>query len=193
MDEVLQGIAAVFYLLQKIFLSLAERARYRKADTIAQHWRVVSWIVYLIGLPAWVIIFVFWHNWIAAFVEASGLPAMLLGLVIAWRGSKERSPPWLTRIAWVCAGLGLLVSLYDFGGMRTFNQWLEVILSASFLIGTLQLAHGHAMGYLWYVLMHVACGWLMWIQGYPWLFAQQIASLIFILDAYLMSRRHTSF
>lgn len=31
--------------------------------------------------------------------------------------------------------------------------------------------------------------WLMWIDDYPWLFVQQIASLGFIVDAYLVARR----
>ncbi len=189
MDIWLQWIGGVFYLLQKILLSLAERANLRGDRRAEKQLRIVSWIAYMIGLPPWVIIFISWRNWIAAVVEASGLPAMVLGLVIAWKGSEERSPTWLRVFAWACAGIGLVVSLVDLGGLTRFTQGLEIALVAGFLIGTIELARQRTSGYLWYVLMHVSCGWLMWIQGYPWLFVQQLVSLIFIADAYAMTRR----
>lgn len=116
---------------------------------------------------------------------------MLLGLVMAFRGTTKDPPAWLNRLAFVCAPFGLAVSCYDFGGLKTLNQWLEIGLVAGFLIGTYQLARDRASGYLWFVLMHVSCGWLMYIQGYPWLVAQQIASLGFILDAYVTRRQRT--
>lgn len=184
MHQVLQVLGGGFYLLNKIFLWLAERKKRRGEQAGARKWRIASWAVYLVGLPPWVIIFVSWRNWIAASVEASGAPAMLLGLVIALRGTAEDPPQWLDRIALVCIPLGFAYSLYDFGGLNTFNQWLEIGLVVGYLVGTYQLAKERATGYLWYVLMHVTCGWLMWIQGYPWLFLQQLISFVFIADAY---------
>ncbi|MEK7164438.1 MAG: hypothetical protein AAB779_00665, partial [Patescibacteria group bacterium] len=144
--------------------------------------------VYLAGLPPWVTIFVGSRNWIAASVEASGAPAMLLGLIIALRGTTKKPPRWLDHLALICIPLGFSYSLYDFGGLNTLNQWLEIGLVAGFLVGTYLLAKERASGYLWYVLMHISCGWLMWIQDYPWLFIQQAASLVFIADAYRATR-----
>lgn len=190
MHQVLQWLGGGFYLLNKIFLSFSERARNRGDEAIARKWRIASWVVYLAGLPPWVIIFVSWRNWIAASVEASGVPAMLLGLIIALRGTTKNPPRWLDHLALVCIPLGFGYSLYDFGGITTINQWLEIGLVLGFLVGTYLLAKERASGYLWYVLMHVTCGWLMWIQGYPWLFLQQLVSLVFIVDAYRMTQKH---
>ncbi len=188
MHQILQWLGGDFYLLNKVFLSLSEYARKRGNRTKARQWRIFSWIVYLTGLPPWVIIFIDSRNWIAAAVEASGVPAMLLGLVIAVRGINKKPPPLLDRLALVCIPLGFAYSLYDFGGLNTINQWLEIGLVAGFLVGTYLLAKEKPSGYLWYVLMHITCGWLMWIQAYPWLFLQQVISLGFIAAAYRVTR-----
>lgn len=188
MDLLLQWLGGGFYLLNKIFLSVSERAR-RSGDLAnGRRWRIAAWSVYLVGLPAWVILFVLNRNWIAASVEASGVPAMALGLVIAVRGLDAVPPPWLERLALACIPLGFLYSLWDFGGFGTLNQWLETALVVSFLVGTYQLAKERSTGYLWYVAMHVSTGWLMWIQDYPWLCLQQFVSLFFVADAYLVQR-----
>ena len=113
---------------------------------------------------------------------------MLLGLVTALRGTTKNTPRRLDLLAIVCIPLGFAYSLYDFGGLNTINQWLEIGLVVGFLVGTYLLAKERASGYLWYVLMHVTCGWLMWIQGYPWLFLQQVASLGFIVYAYVVTQ-----
>lgn len=192
MHEVLQWLGGGLYLLNKIFLSFAERASFHGADVTSRRWRIASWAVYLIGLPPWVIIFVSWRNWIAAAVEASGAPAMLLGLIIALRGTTQKTPRILHRLAVVCVPLGFAYSLWDFGGLSTLKQWLEIGLVLGFLIGTYQIAKLRPSGYLWFVLMHISCGWLMWIQGYSWLFIQQVVSLVFIADAYYMSHKRTA-
>jgi hypothetical protein len=189
LDQALQLLAGGFYLLNKIFLAFSERARLRKNETRARKWRIASWMVYLAGLPPWVIIFVIWHNWIAASVESSGAPAMLLGLVTAIRGRDKKPPRWLDGLALICIPLGFAYSLYDFGGINTINQWLEIALVAGFLIGTYLLAKEKPYGYLCYVIMHISCGWLMWIQNYPWLFFQQIISLGFVIYAFIMALR----
>ena len=189
MDIFLQVWGGVGYLLNKIFLWFSEHARNGGKNASARKWRIASWAVYLFGLPPWVIIFVMWRNWIAASVETSGAPAMLLGLVLALRGTTSNPPRWLDRLALVCIPLGFGYSLYDFGGITTINQWLEIGLVLGFLVGTYLLAKERASGYLWYVLMHITCGWLMWIQGYPWLFLQQLVSLVFIVDAWRATQK----
>lgn len=189
MDTTLQLIGGIFFLLNKIFLAVSERALIQGATEFSRKWRIASWVVYLIGLPAWVIIFIQWKNWIAAGVEASGAPAMVLGLVIAVQGKDKKPPRWLDYLAIICIPLGFGYSLYDFGGITTINQWLEIGLVLGFLVGTYMLAKENSNGYLWYVLMHTTCGLLMYIQGYPWLLLQQLLSLIFIVDAYQTAKR----
>lgn len=189
MHQVLQWLGGGFYLLNKIFLSFSERTRNRGDEARARIWRIASWAVYLVGLPPWVIIFVSWRNWIAASVEASGAPAMVLGIVIALRGTTKNPPRWLDHLALICIPLGFAYSIYDFGGITTVNQWLEIALVLGFLVGTYLLAKERASGYLWYILMHVSGGLLMWVQSYPWLFLQQLLSLGFIVDAYRITQK----
>lgn len=188
MHQALQWLGGGFYLLNKVFLSFSEYARKRGDESKARRWRIASWIVYLAGLPPWVILFISSRNWIAASVEASGAPAMFLGLIIAIRGKNKSPPRWLDRLAFICIPLGFAYSLYDFGGLNAISQWLETGLALGFLVGTYLLAKEKSSGYLWYVLMHIACGWLMWIQDYPWLCLQQVISLGFIADAYRVAR-----
>lgn len=189
MHVLLQLLGGGLYLLNKVFLAVSERSRRSGQNDTARTWRIAAWSVYILGLPPWVIIFIQERNWIAASVEASGLPSMILGLLIAYRGIDAQPPRWLDRLALICIPLGFLYSLWDFGGFDTLKQWLETILVAGYLIGTYLLAKERGNGYLWYILMHLACGYLMWYQGYPWLAAQQAVSLLFIVDAYATQRR----
>ncbi|MEK7570126.1 MAG: hypothetical protein AAB515_01630 [Patescibacteria group bacterium] len=193
MQAFLQLLGGGCYLLNKIFLSISERKTKSGKIHSARTLRIAAWAVYLVGLPPWVIILIHSHNWIVASVEASGAPAMVLGLIMAIRGQGSKPPRWLNHLAFACIPIGFAVSLYDFGGITTLNQCLEISLVAGFLLGTYQLALQRHSGYLWYLLMHVAGCWLMWIQNYPWLCAQQAISLLFILDAYrVASRRQDS-
>ncbi len=192
MFHALQWLGGGCYLLNKIFLAWTEDAAQRGHDRWANIWRITAWVVYLIGLPPWVIIFVHRQDWIAASVEAGGAPAMVLGLVIAINGSTAKSPVWLDRLAFLCIPIGIGYSLYDFGGLRTFSQVLELGLALGFLTGTYQLAKQDPRGYLWYVLMHISCGWLMANQGFYWLAAQQAVSLLFIIRAYVTAIRRPS-
>lgn len=186
----LQWLAGGFYLLNKVFLSFTERAHAKEKIRLERRLRITAWVTYLIGLPPWVIIFMRQHNWIAASVEASGAPAMLLGLLIAMRGRTYQPPRWLDWLARICIVLGFGYSLYDFGGLTEITQWLEIGLVTGYLVGTYRLAKHHRSGYLWFVLMHVSCGALMLIQGYLWLFWQQVLSLLFIADMYVIHRRY---
>jgi hypothetical protein len=176
----LQWWAGGFYLLNKIFFSRAERTEDKEKK---RKWKIISWVVYLIGLPAWVIIFYYQKDWIAFYVEISGAVIMLLGLAVAWVGIKK-TPKWFVVIGFIAALIGMKYSFQDFGIMTTLDQWLELGISIGFLIGMLLLAFERRSGYLWFVLMNVCCGSLMYIQGHPWLALQQVISLYFVLDAY---------
>ncbi len=189
MDQVLQWLGGGLLLLNKIFFSRAERARKRHQEKLAQEWRIAAWAACLGGITPWVILFFREKNWIAAAMEVGGTPSVLMGLIIAVRGEEKKPPRWLNLLAQACIAVGLGYSLYDFGGLTTPSQGLELVLVAGFLVGTYLLAKEDPRGYLWYVPMHLACGWLMWIQDYPWLALQQAASLLFVADAYWMARQ----
>ena len=189
METLLQIWGGLFYTLNKIFFAFSEQAKARGKLVLYKQWRVGSWVLYLLGLPAWVILLAGKHAWIAAALEAGGGPAMLLGLVTALRGTAKDPPKWLDRLAFYCIVLGLGYSVYDFGGINTLAQWLELGLASGYLVGTYKLAREHSSGYLWYLLMHISCGWLMLVSGYYGLAFQQGLSLVFITDAYRISRR----
>ena len=144
--------------------------------------------MYLIGLPAWIILLIPERNWMVVFVEAGGAPAMFLGLLIALRG-EDKTPKSLDYIARIAAVVGIAISLYDFGGLTTWNQVLELGVTIGFLVGTYLLATKKPAGYVWYLLMNGTCAALMWREDFPWLAVQQVASLGFIIDAYLVEKK----
>jgi len=110
----LQIYAGLFYLLNKIFFSQAERSH---ATSRRRAWRFRSWIVYLTGIPAWVIIFVSEHNWIATSLESGGASAMIMGLIISGKGHGTE-PKWLDTIAKLSVLVGIGLSIYEFGGIK---------------------------------------------------------------------------
>lgn len=180
LDNIMQGIGGGFYLLNKIFLWLSERQENVKSR---RKWRIISWSVYLIGLPAWLIIFYLNRNWIAGCLEASGGPSMILGLLISIKG-EGKAPKWLDYLAITLIIFGISYSLYDFAGITTINQIYEIGVAVGFLIGNYSLAKEKASGYLWFILMHVFAGLLMYQQEYIFLMILQLISLGFIIDAY---------
>ena len=180
----LQIWGGLFCLLNKVFFSQAERS---KTIDDRKIWRIRSWIVYLTGLPAWVVVFVSEHNWIAAGVESGGAPAMLVGLIIALRGHGTE-PKWLDSIAKLSILVGLAVSGYELGGIKNISQFLELGIAAGFLMGTYMMAKDNAQGYLWLMLGNVSCASLMGIEGFYILMTQQLVSLGFVTDAFIVRR-----
>ena len=189
LKDTLQWLGGSLFLLNKIFLSFSERATNKAKDKTSRSFRAIAWLCGVIGLPAWLIIFADLHDWIAGSVEASGLPAVVLAMVMAVKGRDYEPPRWLDRTAILCMILGVGCSLWDFGGLNQLSQWLEVGVAIGFLVGTYMLAKEQPLGYIFYIFMHLCCARLMWIQDYPWLFWQQVASLVFIVDAYYTTRR----
>jgi len=76
MDTALQVWGGGSYLLNKIFFALAEG----KKQNIKRKLKLYGWVIYIIGVPAWVTILLSEKNWIAASIETGGLPSMCLGL-----------------------------------------------------------------------------------------------------------------
>ena len=180
----LQVWGASFYMLNKICYSKAERST---NSVKTRKWQIAAWVVFLVGLPAWVTVFVFEHNWIAAAVEAGGAPAMLVGLIVACCGH-GKAPGWLNQLALVATLIGLGFSIYEFGSIISIRQILELFLSFGFLIGTYRLAKEDLNGYFGFVLGNISCAILMGIEGSQLFMLQQIVSLIFVIDAYRYAR-----
>lgn len=186
----LQVWGGLFYLLNKLFFSIAERSNHIKFQ---QKSRVYAWAAYMTGLPAWVFVFISEHNWIAAAIESSGVPAMIMGLYYALKESREQSyNAWLDYISRFMIILGLGLSIYDFGGLTTFNQLLELGIALGFIFGTYFLAKFKARGYFWFMFGNIAAAALMMRQGYYVLMTQQLLSFGIVLDAYFVRKKKFS-
>jgi len=185
LNLLLQVWGELFYLLNKVFFSRAERSKNNQAK---QKSLFRAWAFYLIGVPAWVIILVSGRNSIAAAIETGGAPAMLVGLINARRG-KGHAPLWLDHFAKLALVIGLGLSLYDLGGLTTLNQLLELGITSGFLMGTYLLSKEKSYGYFWLMVGNITCAWLMGIQAHWLLLAEQTISLGFVFDAYWVQRR----
>lgn len=176
----------VFYLLNKGFFLAADITPNK--DAIRKR-RVWSWIVYIIGLPAWLVILSSKQNYMAAAAEAAGLPAMILGLVNAYHGI-ERKNKWPKYVALAISLIGIIYSWHIFGGFNLFTQYLEIGIVVGFLAGTFFLAEGwYLTGYVCYMFMCVSCAWLMEVEEFPELYWQQIASVIIVFIAFCIRLR----
>ena len=186
MNISLQILGGLCYLLNKIFLSYAEGVR----DN--QKLRVLGWAVYLIGLPAWVIILAIKRDWMAVALEVGSVPAVLLGLTIALKGLEQTSEllkEGVKIFALVLLSVGVVYSLYDYGGITSFSQVLELGIMSGFLMGSHQLAKQNPNGWLWFMLLNSCMGILMAIQGKPILALQQAASFYFAARGFYVSQK----
>ncbi len=181
----MQILGGLFYLLNKIFFCAKERS---SGDEQARLWSIRAWAVYILGLVPWLIILGHKDDWMIVFVEAGGLPSMLLGLVLALKHDKmkRRTEVTLDWFARICAVLGIGYSVYHFGLMTNLTQWYELGGVIGFLVGTYRLAKNHLDGYAWFALMNASVGLLMYTQGYAVLGIQQLLSLVFVIDAYII-------
>ena len=188
MDLVLQLWGGSFYLLNKIFLAMAEG----QGDRTKRKLRILGWVVYLLGVPAWVIILIGKHNWIAASIEAGGVPAMLFGLFNVYQNKTvpNRVLDALTStITYAFVILGVCYSLYDYGGLVAVTQLLEISAMTGFLLGSYLLAKHNRIGWLLFMLMNGSMAALMFIQHKPILTVQQLVSLCFVAYGFRMAVR----
>lgn len=184
MDLVLQIWGGGLYLLNKIFFALAEG----RQATLQRKLRITGWVVYLLGVPAWVIILVSKHDWIAASIEAGGVPAMLFGLYNACRttGAPNRPLDFITSlITYAALIFGVSYSLYDYGGITSGSQILEIGVMIGFLLGSYLLAKKNSCGWLFFMLMNASMATLMMHQHKPLLTIQQMLSLCFVIYGFV--------
>ena len=180
MDLILQIWGGLFYLINKICFAIAEG----KEENRKRHLKIFGWIIYILGVPAWVIILILKSDWIAASIEAGGLPAMIFGLFNVYK-NREKPDRLFDIIAsfstYAFIILGTSYSLYDYGGITSVSQLLEIGVMIGFLLGSYLLAKNNAYGWLFFMLMNVSMGTLMLIQNKPILAFQQMVSLCFVV------------
>ena len=186
MDFVLQLWGGLCYLINKICFALAEGQEERRKRRL----KIIGWIVYILGVPAWVIILILKHNWIAASIEAGGLPAMFFGLFNVYKQS-DRPDKLLDSIASFCTYAFILFgagySFYDYGGITSLSQILEIGVTIGFLLGSYLLAKNLTSGWLFFMLMNGSMGALMLIQQKPILAVQQSVSLCLVVYGFIAS------
>ena len=186
MDLLLQLWGGGLYLLNKIFFAIAEGKR----DSAKRRLRITGWVVYLLGVPAWVIILIGKHNWIAASIEAGGVPAMLFGLYNVWMHDRkphrafDLATSFLTYFALI---FGVCYSIYDYGGLTSVSQFLEIGVMLGFLMGSYLLAKNNFYGWTFFMLMNCSMASLMFIQDKHLLAIQQMVSLCFVLYGFTMA------
>ena len=151
-----------------------------------------GWCFYILGVPAWIIILASKQNWIAASIEAGGVPSMLLGLYTVYKNA-EVTPRLLNRIAksvtYASIALGVGYSIMVHGGINSVTQLLEIGVMVGFLLGSYLLALNRLTGWLCFALMNGSMATLMFIQNKPILSVQQLCSLCFVIYGFVAAAR----
>ena len=188
MDLVLQIWGGLFYLTNKICFALAEGKEKNKKRQL----KIIGWTIYILGVPAWVAILIIKHDWIAASIEAGGIPAMLFGLFNVYKNS-EKPNSFFDIIAsffsYAFIIFGTSYSLYDYGGITSISQLLEIGVMIGFLLGSYHLAKNKAFGWLFFMIMNGSMGTLMIIQSKPILAIQQTVSLCVVVYGFITAIR----
>lgn len=186
MDIFFQAWGGGFYLLNKIFFAFAEG----KSKAFKRRLKIAGWLVYLAGVPAWVTILVGKHDWIAASIEAGGVPSMLFGLATAYQGAAHPNKVFDATAAFFTYGfllLGVGYSVYDYGGITSLSQLLEIGVMIGFLVGSYLLAKNNPHGWGYFMLMNGSMAALMFMQHKPLLGVQQLISLGFVIYGFTVS------
>ncbi len=175
-----------FYLSNKILLALAEGRPQRSKRLF----KIAGWLIYILGVPAWVIILISKQNWIAASIEVGGVPSMIFGLYNVYTRA-EVSSRTMDIIAMSATYLSLVLgvgySLYGHGGINTVTQLLEIGVMIGFLLGSYLLAKNLPVGWLFFMLMNGSMAVLMLIQEKPILSIQQLLSLCFVVYGFIIA------
>ncbi|MHB9295254.1 hypothetical protein PilKf_00996 [Pillotina sp. SPG140] len=189
MEIFLQCWGGIGYFLAKILLV---RADFVEND---KNVRLAGWIVYLLGLPAWVILLISEQDWIASAIETAGVPAIILGMVMTWKQIKNPNKyiDWAIRI-FTCIMIltGTIYSIYTFNGIKTFSQILEIIIIFGYLVSNYLLAKRNRYAWLMFMVGLISMSMLMYIQNKPILCIQQLVSLIPVMIGFIKVMRKTT-
>lgn len=188
MSLVLQIWGGAFYLTNKILFAVAEG---RAAET-KRRLLIAGWTVYILGVPAWLVILGVNGNWIAASIEAGGLPAMIFGLFNVYHRVKtpsRRGDRLASFFTYASLALGVGYSLWERSGITSLSQILEIGVMIGFLMGSYLMAKDNPRGWLFFMLMNGSMAALMLMQGNPILTVQQLISLAFVVYGYIAATR----
>lgn len=188
MSLVLQIWGGTFYLTNKILFAVAEG---RAAET-KRRLLIAGWTVYILGVPAWLVILGVNGNWIAASIEAGGLPAMIFGLFNVYHRVKtpsRRGDRLASFFTYASLALGVGYSLWERSGITSLSQILEIGVMIGFLMGSYLMAKDNPRGWLFFMLMNGSMAALMLMQGNPILTVQQLISLAFVVYGYIAATR----
>lgn len=83
--------------------------------------------------------------------------------------------------------VGVGYSLYDYGGLVSLTQFLEICAVIGFLGGTYLLAKSARAGWLLFMVMNASVALLMYVQHNYMVSVQQLISLGFVLVGYVRS------
>ncbi len=150
---ILQLWGGGFYLTNKILFALAEG----RPESSKRALRMAGWAIYILGVPPWVMILISDRNWIAASIEAGGVPAMLFGLYTVYKGSQSLNHQFNAIASFFTYGslvLGVGTSVIDQQGINTLSQVLELGVMVGFLLGSYLLAKRNPRGWLLFMLMN---------------------------------------
>ena len=187
MDLVLQIWGGAFYLANKILFAVSEG----KQGLPKKNLKIKGWIIYILGVPAWVSILIAHQDWIAASIEAGGVPAMLLGLYNTYYDHKKDNKRFnqiVTFSTYASLLFGLLYSVMVHAGITSISQLLEIGVMIGFLLGSYLIAKNNPAGWLFFMLMNLSMAILMLLQDKPILMAQQLVSLGFVIYGFIQSR-----
>ncbi|WP_020674467.1 hypothetical protein [Geopsychrobacter electrodiphilus] len=186
MNLLLQIWGGGFYLANKILLASAEGRPQKSKRSL----KLTGWLIYILGVPAWVIILVSKQNWIAASIEVGGVPSMLLGLYNVYKKmevSTSRLDLFAKAVTYVSLALGVGYSLFENGGLNSIPQLLEIGVMIGFLLGSYFLAMNRSYGWLFFMLMNGSMATLMFIQSKPILSIQQLCSLCLVIYGFIVA------
>jgi len=186
MNLFLQIWGGGFYLSNKILLAIAE-GRPKKSKRL---FKLAGWLIYILGVPAWVVILISKQNWIAASIEVGGVPSMLLGLYNVYNEkevSAKRFDFIVLSATYISLALGVGYSVYEYRGINSVTQLLEIGVMIGFLLGSYFLAKNRSFGWLFFILMNGSMALLMFIQNKPILSIQQLFSLCFVVYGYVLA------
>jgi len=179
----LQWWGGIGYLLSKIFIVRSEFLENGRNS------RLIGWFAYLVGMPAWIILLLSRQNWIASAVEIAGIPSVILGIVLTWKQNNNPNKyidgSIRVFIALVIL-LGVVTSIYTFGGIKTFSQVLEILIIFGILLSNYLLARKNPFGWLTFTLGLTSTSILMYIQNKPILCIQQLVSLIPVIIGFVV-------
>lgn len=187
MDLILQLWGGSFYLINKALFALSAKHR----GEVQKRLKIAGWSMYILGVPAWVILLISHQNWIAASIEAGGVPAMLLGLYNTYHNNKKPHKKFnlfVTVCTYSSLAFGLTYSLSVHGGITSISQVIEMGVMLGFLMGSYFMAKNSPKGWLFFMLMNISMAALMLLQDKPLLMAQQLLSLCFVIYGFNKAR-----